>query len=274
MTNGVASIIDEGDFESERWYRILQDQKVTVWYTAPTAIRMLMKAGPELPRQFDLHRLRFLASVGEPLNPEAVVWGKGDLRRATSWAALSGQVFGWFLISMGGLFFFAGQIPHGIWLVLIGLFLNSAARSSYEQVLMDRALRGEPVSRFMTREPIVVPPELDLGNWVDDFVYRHHRKVFPVVSHGHLVGTISTTALARYPRGDWDRHTVAEAMDKDVEGISIAPDAGALDALRRMQRAESSRLLVVDGARLVGIVSLKDLLDFLNLKLELEDVKH
>jgi acetyl-CoA synthetase len=54
----------------------LQDQKVTVWYTAPTAIRMLMKAGAELPRKFDLSRLRFLASVGEPLNPEAVVWGR------------------------------------------------------------------------------------------------------------------------------------------------------------------------------------------------------
>ncbi|HZZ80519.1 MAG TPA: acetate--CoA ligase [Gemmataceae bacterium] len=75
LTNGITSIIDEADFDAERWYRILQDQKVTVWYTAPTAIRMLMKAGPELPRQFDLRSLRFLASVGEPLNPEAVLWG-------------------------------------------------------------------------------------------------------------------------------------------------------------------------------------------------------
>ncbi|MBX9792635.1 MAG: acetate--CoA ligase [Pirellulales bacterium] len=76
LTNGVTSIVDEGDFDAERWYRILQDQGVTVWYTAPTAIRMLMKAGVELPRKFDLRKLRFLASVGEPLNPEAVVWGR------------------------------------------------------------------------------------------------------------------------------------------------------------------------------------------------------
>jgi acetyl-CoA synthetase len=71
----VTSIVDQADFDAERWYRILQDQKVTVWYTAPTAIRMLMKAGAELSRGFDLSRLRFMASVGEPLNPEAVVWG-------------------------------------------------------------------------------------------------------------------------------------------------------------------------------------------------------
>jgi acetyl-CoA synthetase len=68
-------IVDQAEFDAERWYRILQDQKVTVWYTAPTAIRMLMKAGTDLARGFDLSPLRFMASVGEPLNPEAVVWG-------------------------------------------------------------------------------------------------------------------------------------------------------------------------------------------------------
>jgi acetyl-CoA synthetase len=79
LTNGVTSIIDEGDFDAERWYGILQAQKVTVWYTAPTAIRMLMKAGADLARPYDLRSLRFLASVGEPLNPEAVVWGREAL---------------------------------------------------------------------------------------------------------------------------------------------------------------------------------------------------
>jgi acetyl-CoA synthetase len=74
LTNGITSIVDEADFDVERWYGILQDQRVTVWYTAPTAIRMLMKAGTDVIRRHDLSSLRFLASVGEPLNPEAVVW--------------------------------------------------------------------------------------------------------------------------------------------------------------------------------------------------------
>ncbi len=76
LLHGVSSIIDEADFDAERWYRILQDQGVTVWYTAPTAIRMLMKAGKEMPGRFSFPLLRFIASVGEPLNPEAVWWGK------------------------------------------------------------------------------------------------------------------------------------------------------------------------------------------------------
>ena len=74
LPNGITMIVDEAEFDAERWYRILQDERVTVWYTAPTAIRMLMKTGDEVVRKYDLSRLRFLASVGEPLNPEAVVW--------------------------------------------------------------------------------------------------------------------------------------------------------------------------------------------------------
>ena len=76
LTNGVTSVVDEREFDAERWYRTLQDEGVTVWYTAPTAVRMLMKAGRELPGEFDLSRLRFIASVGEPLNPEAVIWAQ------------------------------------------------------------------------------------------------------------------------------------------------------------------------------------------------------
>jgi len=79
LLHGVTSIVDEADFDAERWYRILQEERVTVWYTAPTAIRMLMKAGPELARNFRFPQLRFIASVGEPLNPEAVCWGQDVL---------------------------------------------------------------------------------------------------------------------------------------------------------------------------------------------------
>jgi acetyl-CoA synthetase len=75
LTNGVTNVVDVADFDAERWSGILQDERVTVWYTAPTAIRMLMKAGADLAQSYDLGSLRFLGSVGEPLNPEAVRWG-------------------------------------------------------------------------------------------------------------------------------------------------------------------------------------------------------
>ena len=75
LTHGLTSIVDEADFDVERWYGILRAERVTVWYTAPTAIRMMMRLGAETARKFALPQLRFLASVGEPLNPEAVMWG-------------------------------------------------------------------------------------------------------------------------------------------------------------------------------------------------------
>ena len=79
LTVGLTALVDEGEFDARRWYRTLAEHRVSIWYTAPTAIRMLMRASPDLPHEYDLSALRFVASVGEPLNPEAVLWGRDVL---------------------------------------------------------------------------------------------------------------------------------------------------------------------------------------------------
>jgi acetyl-CoA synthetase len=79
LTHGITTVVDREEFDATRWYQILQDERVTVWYTAPTALRMLMRAGTELAAQYDLSNLKFIASVGEPLNPQVVVWGQEAL---------------------------------------------------------------------------------------------------------------------------------------------------------------------------------------------------
>ena len=78
--HGVTNIVDEAEFNAERWYGILQDEQVSVWYTAPTAIRRLMRIDNEPTKEYDLSRLRLIQSVGEPLNPEAVIWGEEKLK--------------------------------------------------------------------------------------------------------------------------------------------------------------------------------------------------
>lgn len=78
--HGVTNIVDEAEFDASRWYKTLQDEKVSVWYTAPTAIRRLMRIDSEPIKEFDLSHLRLIQSVGEPLNPEAVVWGEEKLK--------------------------------------------------------------------------------------------------------------------------------------------------------------------------------------------------
>ena len=213
----------------------------------------------------------------------SVFWAvSGNLRRATEWASMIGQGFAWLLIGCGIFLFFTppnelflgflvGGFFNGLLLVLVGLFINNAARASYQQVLIKQALRGERVRRFMTSEPIVVSPAENLRHWVEDYVYRYHHKAFPVVSDGHVEGIISTGMLTDFPREDWDAHTVSEVMRTDVEPISVTPDTDAVEALERIQHTGSSRLLVIEGGQLVGLVSLKDLLHFLQLKLELQD---
>ncbi len=79
LTCGLTMVVDAGEFDARRWYRVLAEHRVTVWYTAPTAIRMLMRHGAGIAGEYDLSALRFVASVGEPLNPEAVVWGREAL---------------------------------------------------------------------------------------------------------------------------------------------------------------------------------------------------
>ncbi|MGB5964835.1 MAG: acetate--CoA ligase, partial [Sulfurimonadaceae bacterium] len=78
--HGVTNIVDEAEFNAERWYTILQDEQVSVWYTAPTAIRRLMRIDSEPTQEYDLSQLRLIQSVGEPLNPEAVLWGVEKLK--------------------------------------------------------------------------------------------------------------------------------------------------------------------------------------------------
>jgi acetyl-CoA synthetase len=80
LTNGVTNVVDEGDFDADRWYSTVEEHAIDVWYTAPTALRMMMKVGPEAARAHDLSSLRLVASVGEPLNPEAVRWAQEVFR--------------------------------------------------------------------------------------------------------------------------------------------------------------------------------------------------
>ena len=81
LTHGVTNIVVEAEFDAPTWYGLLAQERVTVWYTAPTAIRMMMKLGADALKDYDLSALRFAASVGEPLNAEAVVWGMEAVAR-------------------------------------------------------------------------------------------------------------------------------------------------------------------------------------------------
>ena len=188
----------------------------------------------------------------------SILWAiSGNVRRATYWASAIGQGFAWLLIACGVWQFFHKDVFGGIWMGLIGMFLNNAARASYQQIVLRQALQGEPVSRFMNLQPIVVPPSLDLKSWVEDYVYRYHRKTFPVASNGHLEGYVSTQALARFPRrvgeahggrGDAPRPAIHHHFPADRRAGSIGTHAAhGLQPLAGLKRRPTSGNCQLEG---------------------------
>jgi Zn-dependent protease/predicted transcriptional regulator len=203
----------------------------------------------------------------------AVLWGwKGDLKRATRIASRIGQGFGVLLIVLGVFRVLTGMFIGGMWLFLIGLFIHGAAKMSYRQLLTRQALEGEALQRFMNRNPVTVAPDIRLDRLVEDYIYRYHHKLFPVVDGERLVGCVTTRQVKAVPREQWAATTVGELTEACSDANSIRPDTDAVDALARMHRSHVGRLMVVEDGRLQGIIALKDLLHFLSMKIEFEEV--
>jgi CBS domain-containing protein len=201
----------------------------------------------------------------------SILWHlEGNLRKATHTASRIGMGFGMVLIALGVVFLLFGGAIGGLWWILIGWFVRTAARRGYEQVLVRQALSGEPVRRFMTDDPVTVPPGTSLEDLVENYIYKFHFKMFPVTEDGRLAGCISTREVRDIPRDEWAARSVEDVADTCSPDTTIRPDEDAMTALARMNKADASRLLVVEDGRLIGILALKDLLKFLSLKIELE----
>jgi Zn-dependent protease/CBS domain-containing protein len=202
----------------------------------------------------------------------SILWGaKGNLRWATRVSSAIGSAFGIGLIVLGIFQFIGGNVIGGLWMFLIGMFLRNAAQMSYQQLLVRKALEGEAVRRFMNTSPVTVQDSITVEQLVEDYIYKYHYKMFPVMSGERLLGCITTRQVKEIPREAWSRETIREAAGACSPENTISPDTDAIKALGLMNQTGVSRMLVVDQGRLVGIVTLKDLLDFFSLKVELED---
>lgn len=201
----------------------------------------------------------------------SILWHtKGNLRWATRLASRIGSAFGGGMVVLGIVAFVAGNIIGGLWWFLIGMFLRNASQMSYRQLLLRRALEGEHVGHFMKPELVTVGPSVTLSQLMDDYVHKYPYKMFPVVDQGKLTGVVTIDKLKEVPRGEWGTRTVKEIVETCTEGNTIDPQDDATRALEKMNRTGSSRLMVVDHGRLVGILALRDLLQFLSKKLDLE----
>jgi Zn-dependent protease/CBS domain-containing protein len=222
---------------------------VVVWLAVINAVLALFNLVPAAP----LDGGRILRSL--------LWWRWGDRARAAIGAARSGRVFGWLLIAFGVSIALFGGGFGGIWIALIGWFITAAARAEEEHARMGDALGGVRVAEVMTRAPVVVPAEASVQAFVDDWVFRHRHSTFPVVDVlGEPVGLITLQQVKSVPPGRRAVTRLGDLASPMAEVVIAAPTDAVPDLLPRMAASPVGRALVMDGGRLVGILSPTDVM--------------
>ncbi len=204
----------------------------------------------------------------------AIVWGAtGDLRQATRLAALSGRTFAFLLMATGVLMGAGMTVPvfgtgfvNGLWLVLIGWFLNNAALSSYRQVVVREALGDVPVERLMRTQLVTATPSMLVSTLVDQHLMSSGQRSFPVEEDGRFVGLVCLRDLYRLPREAWHRVSVGEVMVPADRLAVVSPQAAATEALAVLDGRDVSQVPVVEQGRLAGLLRREDVLRWLMLQ--------
>lgn len=202
----------------------------------------------------------------------AVLWrARRDLRSATFTSSQIGRGFGVALMILGFFIALSGNLIGGMWWFLIGVFVRAAASSAYQQLVLKDAVSGQPVRRFMRSDPVTVEPTVSVADWVEDYIYRYHYKLFPVVDDTRLLGCVTVDKLKSVSTDDWANTAVSELMEPCSVDNTVSADTDTMELLSGiLQPGGRARFMVVEDDRLVGIISLKDLLELISLKLQIE----
>jgi Zn-dependent protease len=196
----------------------------------------------------------------------AALWKRyGGLRRATVTASRVGAGVAAVLVGLGVFQLLGGSLLGGVWFIMIGLFLRGSADASAQEVTLRAALGALPVSQVMSRNVVVAPADSTVAELVEQF-WAHHYTSFPVVENGVVVGIASLQQLRDTPPERWSSTRVRDVMRALTPDLIVAPQTTAFEALQKTARNEVGRVAVVDGSRVVGYLSMKDLTHVIALK--------
>lgn len=194
----------------------------------------------------------------------ALWWGTGNLEKSTRWAAGAGRMFGWFLMIMGAFEVLGGGGIQGLWLILIGWFLTSAASQSYTQLLMRRTLQGCRVADVMRTHFETVDVELSVADFVDDFLLKSSQRLWPVVSDGRLEGFASLETIQKVEPAERGRLRMREIMRTELDELSLPAGTDAMKAMERLSLG-GMPMAVVQNGEVVGLLSQEDMVKWLAL---------
>ncbi len=228
---------------------------VVFWTCSWLALSNLLLAGFNLIPGFPMDGGRIL---------RAILWGiTRDFMRATRIASVLGRIVGQ-LVIMGGLFWsLEGDVPDGIWLVLIGWFLSRAATMSYKQAALERLVEGIHVGDVMEENVPVVNPNLTLDTLADQHLMTGQSGFYAVTAGDQLIGTIDVNQIRRVPRNQWTTTRVGEVMRQGDAIVTLTQPQPIMDAVSRFEQSGAAAFPVVavdDARRLLGMVTREALL--------------
>jgi Zn-dependent protease len=198
----------------------------------------------------------------------AVLWGAtGDLQKATAWASGAGRVIALGLVFAGLLMAFGQPIPflgqglaQGLWLMLIGWFLHTAAIQSYAQLRVREALRTITVAKLMRRDLAPISPIAPVSDLADRFLASGEERCLPVSEGEHLVGLVCVADLGKVPRAEWPRHPVREIMTVIASVPTVAPEEELVDAMPKLTQGQLDQIPVIREGRVEGLLRRSDVL--------------
>lgn len=194
-----------------------------------------------------------------------------NVKNITIYMTSVSTVAGLILMAAGVLLCLKGYIQGGVWWILLGMYLREGSCLINRKYLLQNFLRDEKVESIMTANPICVSPQLSVYDFVHQYIYNYHFKVFPIVNESSKISSVvfSRSAFDLSPE-EWNNYTVGEIASLQMAEITISAGTDVLSVIGQMYETEQSRMIVIDNERrLLGIVVLKDLLGYLSAKIEL-----
>lgn len=200
----------------------------------------------------------------------AYLWQRsGDMLGATRTASTAGIVFAFLLMAFGLFSVLSGGGIGGIWMGLIGLFVLNASRGTYQHLVTQMSLRGVSVRELMTPDPHCAHPDMTISELADQVMLAHGVSFVPVVEHGQLLGHIETHVMRQVPRSDWDQTKVADIYLALTEATCVPPGMSTEKALDRLAKGPERKLMVSEGRKLLGVLSIRDLMGHIAIVQEL-----
>ncbi len=199
----------------------------------------------------------------------ALLWKRnGNLLEATRIASLSGTILAWLLIGLGFFSLFSGARISGLWQVVIGLFVLGAAKNAYQHQLMTSTMAGQTVGFLMSAPAVTTAPEQTLAGFIDDNVLAQRVSFSPVVEDGRLLGYVDLDTIVRIDRENWPITRIDDVFIASDDSNTVSPDMAAEDLFKIMNHSKRRKYLVADGTRLLGVISISDLIGFLALSVQ------